>query len=85
MTGRRMTRVAMAYQRRPVATSAAGSFAEAEGRTAIRSAEHGEDRRQDEEGEGAGGQHDDGAGNTHRVDEALGKDGQGGEGGGDGQ
>jgi hypothetical protein len=47
--------------------------------------EHGEDRRQDQEGEGAGGEHDDGAGHTHGVDEALGEDGQGGEGGGDGQ
>ena len=47
--------------------------------------EHGQDRRQDEQGERTSGQDDDRAGDPHRVDEALGEDGQCGQRRGDGE
>ena len=80
MTGRRMTRVAIRYQR-PVA--GASPVAEVRWRrdevcAAMRSPKTVRSDGRTKQGEGAGRQDDDRAGDPHRVDEALGEDGEGG-------
>ena len=75
----------MAYQRRPLAVWVVGLASGIRSPTSDPLPEHGQDRRQDQEGEGPCSQDDDRSGDSHRVDEPLGEDGQGGQCCGNGQ